>query len=77
MGNETETNQRLQNFQEFQVTNSLLDTAKKETIFMHCMPAQSGREIEDGILDHPKSVVYRQAENRLYAQKSILELILK
>ena len=77
MGSEAETNQRLQDFQEFQVTNSLLDTAKKETIFMHCMPAQPSREIEAGILDHPKSVVYRQAENRLYAQQSILERILK
>ena len=61
----------------FQITSSLLNTAKKETIFMHCMPTQPGREVEAGILDHPKSVVYRQAENRLYAQQSILELMLK
>ena len=77
MGNEAQTKQRLKDFQNFQVTSSLLNGAKKEAVFMHCMPVQPGREVAIGIVNHAKSIVYRQAENRLYAQQSILELMLK
>ena len=77
MGSEKYTEQRLRDFRGFQVTSTLLDQAKKGAVFMHCLPAQSGREIEKGLLDHPKSIVYSQSKNRLYAQQSILELMLK
>ena len=61
----------------FQVNNKLLSVAKKKSIFMHCLPAHRGEEIDKNILEHPKSVVWDEAENRLHTQKAILNWCLK
>ena len=61
----------------FQVNEKLLSYAKKNAIFMHCLPAHRGEEISKDILEHPKSVVWDEAENRLHTQKAILTWCLK
>ena len=61
----------------FQINNKLLSIAKKKSIFMHCLPAHRGEEIEKNILEHPKSVIWDEAENRLHTQKAILNWCLK
>ena len=72
MGQEAESTQRLKEFEEFQVNEELMGYAKPDALFMHDMPAHEGEEIADGMIDHPQSVVFDQAENRLHAQKAIL-----
>ncbi len=59
----------------FQVTSKLLDQAKDDVLFMHCLPAKEGEEIEVGLLDDRRSAVWTEAENRLHAQKALLELL--
>lgn len=76
MGQEEYANERKNIFAEFKVTDHLLRQAKPSAIFMHDMPVHYGEEIEPGFLDHPQSVAFDQAENRLYAQKAILESLL-
>ena len=61
----------------FQVNEKLLSCAKKNAIFMHCLPAHRGEEISKNILNHPQSVVWDEAENRLHTQKAILTWCLK
>ena len=61
----------------FQISNKLLSATKKNSIFMHCIPAHRGEEIDENILEHPKSVVWDEAENRLHTQKAILNWCLK
>ena len=76
MGQEKESSNRLESFGlKYQVNNKLLDSTNPNTIFMHDMPAHEGEEIAKGILNHPKSVVFDQSENRLYAQMSIMDSI--
>ena len=59
------------------MNNKLLSVAKKKSIFMHCLPAHRGEEVDQNILEHPKSVVWDEAENRLHTQKAILNWCLK
>ena len=61
----------------FQVNNKLLSVAKNKSIFMHCLPAHRGEEIDKDILEHSKSVIWDEAENRLHTQKAILNWCLK
>jgi ornithine carbamoyltransferase len=75
MGQEDEAAARRRIFAEYQVNDQLLSTAPNALI-MHCMPAHRGEEITSEILDGPKSLVYDQAENRLHAQKAILERLM-
>ncbi len=56
----------------FQVNDALMKLAKKDAIFMHCLPAHRGQEVTDAVIDGPQSVVFDEAENRLHAQKAIL-----
>ena len=77
MGDEDQSNQRVQDLEEYQVTPELIKLAKSEAIFMHDMPAHEGEEISEGLLYHPQSVVFDQAENRLHMQKAILASLLK
>ena len=72
MGQDEEKAKRLETFREYQVNDALMGYAKPDAIFMHDMPAHEGEEIAPGMLDHPRSVVFDQAENRLHAQKAIL-----
>ncbi|MGD8537476.1 MAG: ornithine carbamoyltransferase [Candidatus Aminicenantes bacterium] len=77
MGQETEKSQRQQTFMPYQVTSSLMATAKPDVIFMHCLPAHRGEEVTDEVIDSDRSVVYDQAENRLHTQKAILLMLLE
>ena len=77
MGQEAETEKRLKEFQGYQVSPSLMEHAKPGAIFMHPLPAHRGEEVSENMLDYPQSVVFDQAENRLHAQKAILELLVR
>ena len=61
----------------FQVNKKLISVSKKNSIFMHCLPAHRGEEIDKDILEHPNSVIWDEAENRLHTQKAILNWCLK
>lgn len=77
MGQEDETAKRLALFAPYQVTRALLDTAAPDVLFMHCLPAHRGEEISLDLLDDPRSVAWDQAENRLHAQKALLEFLVE
>jgi ornithine carbamoyltransferase len=72
MGQESETQQRLATFADYQVNEALLAGASKDCIVLHCLPAHRGHEITDAVADGPQSRIFQQAENRLHAQKAIL-----
>ncbi len=76
MGQEDEQEQRLRKFRDYQVSRELLDLANKDVLFMHCLPAHRGEEVSEDLLDDPRSVVWDEAENRLHAQKALLEFLL-
>ena len=73
MGQEAESKSRLKDFEGFTVDEELLARARTDAILMHPMPAHYGEEVPPGMLDHPQSVAFDQAENRLHAQKAVLE----
>ena len=75
MGDEDEKEERLSTFSSYQVNEKVLSFAKNDCLFMHDMPAHRGEEISINMLDHPNSVVYQQAENRLHAQKAVIRNI--
>jgi ornithine carbamoyltransferase len=75
MGQEDEAEQRRKIFAPYQVNTGLLERCPEAWI-MHCMPAHRGEEITDEVLDGPRSLVFDQAENRLHAQKAILERVM-
>lgn len=77
MGQEDLEGHRPKAFHPFQVTQSVMDKAKPGAVFMHCLPAYRGKEVEAGVLDGPRSVVWQEAENRLHAQKALLEMLLR
>jgi ornithine carbamoyltransferase len=72
MGQEEEKEERLKVFEGFRVTEALMGLAKKDAMFMHCMPAHRGEEVSAEVIDGPQSVVFDQAENRLHSQKAIM-----
>ncbi|MFH1403002.1 MAG: ornithine carbamoyltransferase [Candidatus Altiarchaeota archaeon] len=72
MGDESQEGDRLTAFEGFQVNRKLMSHAKENAIFMHCLPAHRGVEVTDDVIDSRQSVVWRQAENRVHAQKAIL-----
>lgn len=76
MGQEEEAAERLNAFKGYEVNSALLSKAAKDAIVMHCLPAYRGKEISAEVLDGPQSVVFDQAENRLHAQKALLEFLL-
>lgn len=75
MGQEEEAETRIQRFRPYQVDRALLDLAAPDVLFMHCLPAHRGEEVSHNLLDDPRSVVWDQAENRLHAQKALLEFL--
>lgn len=76
MGQEAERERRMKDFKGYQVNADLLKHAKKDVIFMHCLPAHRGEEVSAEVIDGPHSVVFDQAENRLHAQKAILCMVM-
>ena len=77
MGQEEEMAIRQKAFAPYQVTRELLDAADPSVIFLHCLPAHRGEEISHDLLDDPRSLAWDQAENRLHAQKALLELLVE
>jgi ornithine carbamoyltransferase len=77
MGQEAQRIQRKNDFKGFQVNQSLVGMAKPDVIVMHCLPAHRGEEITSEVLDGPNSVVFDQAENKLYIHQAILEKVIK
>ena len=73
MGQETESDERLAAFEGYQVNPVVLDAASPNVKFMHDLPAHPGEEISDGLLYDPRSIVFDQAENRLWAQAALME----
>jgi len=76
MGQEEESEKRRRVFAEYKITEEILNEAKEDVIFMHPLPAHHGEEVTDEVLYSPNSVVFDQAENRLYAQKALLAQML-
>ena len=72
MGQESEIKQRETAFKGFQVDQKMMNQAKDDAIFMHCLPAYRGKEVSSGVIDGKQSVVWSEAENRLHVQKSLL-----
>jgi len=76
MGQEDEAKVREKKFTGFQVSPQLMDLANPDAVFMHCLPAHRGEEVSEDMLDDPRSIVFDEAENRLHAQKALLEFLL-
>lgn len=76
MGMEDEQKQRQRDFADWQVNDALLAAAKTDALFLHCLPAHRGEEVSAAVIDGPQSQVWDQAENRLHAQKALLEFLL-
>lgn len=77
MGQEEEKQARVEAFAGFTVDDDLMRTARPDALFMHCLPAYRGYEVSAEVIDGPQSVVFDQAENRLHAQKALLEFLLR
>jgi ornithine carbamoyltransferase len=76
MGFETENDARRKAFRDWRVDANMMRAAKPEALFMHCLPAHRGEEVAADVIDGPQSVVWDEAENRLHAQKALLEFLL-
>jgi ornithine carbamoyltransferase len=76
MGFEAENEERMKDFADWQVDSDMMRVAAKEALFMHCLPAHRGEEVEAAVIDGPQSVVWQEAENRLHVQKALMEYLL-
>ena len=76
MGFEAENEERLRDFEDWQVDAEMMRQAKADALFMHCLPAHRGEEVAAEVIDGPQSVVWDEAENRLHAQKALMEFLL-
>jgi ornithine carbamoyltransferase len=76
MGQEGEAAERAKIFEPYRVTRRVLEMAERDAIFLHCLPAHRGEEVEADVIDSPASAVFDQAENRLHAQKALLVALL-
>ncbi|MDX1799717.1 MAG: ornithine carbamoyltransferase [Marinobacter sp.] len=76
MGQEDEQKARAKRFADYQISPSLMALADPDALFMHCLPAHRGEEISEDMLEHRSSVVWDEAENRLHAQKALLEFLI-
>jgi ornithine carbamoyltransferase len=76
MGQETEAQDRAKKFEPYRVTRRVMAMAQPDAVFLHCLPAHRGEEVEAEVIDSPASAVFDQAENRLHAQKALLVTLL-
>ena len=76
MGQEEEAENRVRAFQGYQINSDLLKVAKEDVIVMHCLPAHRGMEITEKVLEGSRSIVWKQAENKLHGAKAILALVI-
>lgn len=77
MGQEDEQRQRMREFRGYQVNPELMDLAAQDALFMHCLPAHRGEEVSAAMMDDPRCVAFHEAENRLHAQKALIEFLLQ
>ena len=76
MGFESENAARMKAFADWQVDVDMMKVARQDALFMHCLPAHRGEEVQAEVIDGPQSVVWDEAENRLHSQKALLEYLL-
>jgi ornithine carbamoyltransferase len=76
MGFEAENEARKRDFEDWQVDAEMMKVARKDALFMHCLPAHRGEEVAAAVIDGKQSVVWEEAENRLHTQKALLEFLL-
>jgi ornithine carbamoyltransferase len=76
MGFEAENEERKRDFEDWQVDAEMMRAARKDALFMHCLPAHRGEEVAAAVIDGKQSVVWEEAENRLHTQKALLEFLL-
>ena len=76
MGFEEENAARQKAFANFCVDDAMMALANKDAIFMHCLPAHRGEEVTASVIDGPQSVVWDEAENRMHAQKALMEYLI-
>jgi ornithine carbamoyltransferase len=76
MGQEKEAAKRRKAFAAYQVNDALFALAQPDAVFMHCLPAHREEEVADSVIEHSRSVVFDQAENRLHAQKALLLMMM-
>lgn len=77
MGQEKETAVRMKVFQKYRVDDAMMKLARKDAIFLHCLPAHRGDEVTESVIESPQSAVFDQAENRMHTQKALLYTLLK
>ncbi len=76
MGQESEKSERQEAFAGYCVDDQLMSLAHKDALFLHCLPAYRGKEVTDAVIEGKQSAVFQEAENRLHAQKALLEYLL-
>jgi ornithine carbamoyltransferase len=76
MGFEAENEERKKDFEDWQVDAEMMKAARKDALFMHCLPAHRGEEVSAKVIDGKQSVVWEEAENRLHTQKALMEFLL-
>ncbi len=76
MGFEAENEERMRDFADWQVDEDMMKIAAPDAVFMHCLPAHRGEEVTAAVIDGPQSLVWDEAENRLHAQKALMEFLL-
>ena len=75
MGQKEEAEERERAFKNFQVNEKLMSLTGKDTLFMHCLPAERDREVTDGVMESDNSIVFDQAENRMHVQNAIMIML--
>jgi ornithine carbamoyltransferase len=76
MGQKEQAEKRRRDFSDFQVNEKLISATGKDTLFMHCLPAESGIEVTDAVCDANYSIIFDEAENRMFAQNAIMVKLL-
>ena len=77
MGQKDEADKRRQEFKAFQVNDALMAATGKESLFMHCLPAERGVEVTDSVCDAHYSIIFDEAENRMHMQNAIMVKLMK